>query len=171
MDLYERFKSNQFYKDIEPKIYEGESTIKCTYDIKDYDETQIISNEYLYKINYEIEQKIKIWNNNKRERINYKKKFDKLGLNTIYFIIEKKLNDMSFMFSNCLSLKQVQFIFPKSEEVTDMESMFTNCEELEYIDLSNFNTINVNNMEYMFNRCKKLKEIKGINNFNTKKSY
>ena len=99
-------------KDNQPYITEGESLIKCTYDIKDFKETQIINDEYLYEINYDIEPKIKIWNNNQRERIIFKKKFDKLGLNTIYFIIEEKLFDMSFMFFNCVSLKQVKFINP-----------------------------------------------------------
>ena len=128
-----------------------ESLIKCTYDIKDFNETQIINDRYSYEINYDIEPKIKIWNNNQRERIIFKKKFDKLGLNTIYFIIEEKLFDMSFMFFNCVSLKQVKFINPKTEEVTNMDSMFNTCSELEYLDLSNFNTSNVTNMEFMFN--------------------
>ena len=53
----------------QPEINEGESLIKCTYDIKDFNETQIINYEYLYETNYDIKSKIKIWNNNQRERI------------------------------------------------------------------------------------------------------
>jgi hypothetical protein len=81
-----------------PNIGDEESLIKCTYDIKDYNEIQIINNRYEEYVNEDIETKIKIWNNNKREKLFYKKKFNKLGLNTIYFIIEKKLNNLNFIF-------------------------------------------------------------------------
>jgi len=47
--------------------------------------------------------------------------------------------------------------------------MFEECNELEYLNLSNYNTINVSDMGFLFNECHKLKEIKGIENFNTKK--
>ena len=109
--------------DILPKLNVGQSLIKCTYDIKDDSETQIINdrfeNEFVFLINEEIQKKIKIWNNNKIEKLVYRKRFDKLGTNTIYFIIEEKLNDMIFIFHECLSLKQIQFISSQIEEVTD----------------------------------------------------
>ena len=73
------------------------------------------------------------------------------------------------MFLNCVLLKQVKFINPKTEEVINMDSMFNKYSELKYLDFSNFNTIKVTNMECMFNRCYKLKEIKGLNKFNTSK--
>ena len=163
--------------DILPKLNVGQSLIKCTYDIKDDSETQIINDriviESVYLINEEIQKKIKIWNDNKIEKLVYRKRFEKLGTNTIYFIIEEKLNDMIFIFNDrfifnkCISLKQIQFISSQTEEVTDMSGMFNECFELQYIDLSNFNTNNVKNMSCMFNKCHKLKEIKGINRFNT----
>ena len=53
------------------------------------------------EVNEEIEQKIKILNGKKKEKLIFKKKFNKLGLNTITFICEEKLNDMNFMFNNC----------------------------------------------------------------------
>ena len=67
-------------------------------------------------------------------------------------------------------LKQIQFLSFDTESVTNMKQMFQECIELEYIDLNKFNTSNVTNMAGMFNKCIKLKEIKGINNFNTKHS-
>ena len=157
--------SNQLYcgkMDILPKLNVGQSLIKCTYDIKDDSETQIINdrleNESVCVINEEIQKKIKIWNNNKIEKLVYRKRFDKLGTNTIYFIIEEKLNDMRFILNKCISLKQIQFISSQTEEVTDMSGMFNECFELQYIDVSNFNTNNIKNMRYMFNKCHKLKK-------------
>ena len=145
--------------DILPKLNDGQSLIKCTYDIKDDSETQIINdiyeNEFVFLINEEIQKKIKIWNNNEIEKLVYRKRFEKLGTNTIYFIIEEKLNDMGFIFNECISLKQIQFISSQTEEVTNMCAMFSECNNLEYIDLSNFITNNVKNMAGMFNRCHK----------------
>ena len=83
-------------------------SFRCTYEIKDYNATQIINNCFKNNmlLNEEIESKIKILNGNKKEKLIFKKKFNKLGINTIDFIIEEKLNNMSFMFYNCTSLKK-----------------------------------------------------------------
>ena len=51
---------------------------------------QIINNRGLEFINEEIEAKI--LNGDKKEKLIFKKKFNKLGLNTVYFIIEEKFN-------------------------------------------------------------------------------
>ena len=96
-----------------------------------------------------------------------KKKFEKLGINVIYFIIEENLNNMSFMFNECSSLKEINFVNIETIQVTKMKVIFQLCTELERLDLSNFNTSNVTDMGWMFNECHKLKEIKGINNFIT----
>ena len=151
----------------QPQFNENISYIKCVYDIKDYYETQIINFRGFIAINEEIESKVKIWNGEKAEKIIFTKKFDKLGINVIYFIIEEKLTNMRFMFNKCSSLKEIYFINVDTIQVTNLQAMFQLCEELEYIDLSNFNTSKVNDMSWMFNQCLKLKEIKGINNFNT----
>ena len=87
------------------KINNGESLIKCIYDVKENNEIQIINDRAENMLNKDIKAKIKIWNNNKKEKLIYKKKFDKLGLNTIYFIIEKKLDNLNFIFNGCSSLK------------------------------------------------------------------
>ena len=81
-------------------------SFKCFYDIRDHNYTQIINNRYENLINNEIEAKIKILNNNKIENIIFQKKFDKIGMNEIDFIIEEKLANMCFMFHNCISLKK-----------------------------------------------------------------
>ena len=143
------------------------SYIKCIYEINDYNENQIINNTDGIELNKEVESKIKILNNGKKERIIFKKKFDKIGLNTIYFIIEEKLNDMSFLFNNCSSLKEINFVSIETDNVNNMKGMFQSCSKLENLDLTNFNTSKVTNMARMFNNCIKLKQIKGIEMFNT----
>ena len=145
-------------------------SFRCFYDIKNIDEEVRIINDVHYKnINKEIKSKIKILNDNKKEKIILKKKFNKIGINTIDFIIEGKLTNMSNIFYGCKSLIKIEFISTDTSKVSDMSNMFCDCESLEYLDLSNFNTSNVENMSHMFSLCFKLKEIKGINNFNTSK--
>ena len=153
----------------QPKFAKGTSFVRCTYDIKDYNETQIINDRGRKYINEEIGAKIKIWNNGNKERLIFKKKFNKLGLNTIDFIFEEKLINMSYMFNECSSLKHVQFFSGELLQATKIGAMFQMCSELECIDLTNFNTSNVDDMGWMCYGCKKLKQIRGINNFNTMK--
>ena len=147
------------------------SFIRCTYLINDKNETPIINYRGKVTLNQEIKSKIKIniLNDNKEKQLPLKKKFNIMGLNYIDFIITGKFNDMSFMFKDCSSLKEIQFNNIDTGQVTKMNNMFEECEELEKLDISNFNTSNVTEMECMFNKCSKLKEIKGINNFNTSK--
>ena len=76
-------------------------------DINEY--IQIINDRIEDKINKEIKSKIKILNGDKKEKLIFRKKFNKIGKNTIYFIIEEKLNNMSFMFNNCTPLKEINF--------------------------------------------------------------
>ena len=145
-----------------------EYLIKCTYEIKDIDnETQIINYRNENNINEEIESKIKILENGEKRELIFKKKFTEKGLHTINFIIQGKINNMSYMFNDCSSLKIINFTSINTTQVTEMIAMFKGCNELEYLDLSNFNTSNVTDMGWMFCGCNKLKEIKGLKNFNT----
>ena len=75
-----------------------ESLIECIYEIKDYNEIQIINNRNGVDVNEEIESKIKIWNNNQKEKLIFKKKFEKLGSNIITFKIEENLSKLSYIF-------------------------------------------------------------------------
>ena len=79
------------------------------------------------------------------------------------------LNNMSFLFNNCLSLKEINFSSFRTDDVNNMKSLFQSCQKLENLDLSYFNTKKVTNMAKMFSDCSKLKQIKGIENFNTTK--
>ena len=153
---------------IQTNVNNSISYIECTYDIKDINtETQIMNNRGEVFINEEIESKIKILNGKQREKLTLKKKFNRIGRNIVIFIIEEKLNNMSYMFDKCNSLKEIKFHFVETIQVNRMRALFEDCNELEYLDLSNFNTSNVTDMSGMFGFCHKLKEIKGINNFNT----
>ena len=98
-------------------------SFRCTYEIKNYADTQIINDrdkEDLYNINAEIRAKIKILNGKKKEPLIFKKRFNKLGLNTIDFIIEGKLTNTSFMFNNCSSLKKIEFLSFDTSQVVNM---------------------------------------------------
>ena len=92
-------------------IPKGTSYIKCTYEINDFNFVQIINYRGKTIINKEIESKIKIWNGEDKEQLIFQKKFCKIGPNVIYFIIEEKINDMSFLFNDCCLLKNIEFNF------------------------------------------------------------
>ena len=64
----------------------NEISFRCYYEIKDYNETQIITDK-----NEEIKLKVKILNGNNKEKLIFKKKFTKIGINIIDFIIEGAL--------------------------------------------------------------------------------
>ena len=150
--------NNNVTNNILPIIDKNISFI-CTYDVKNInDDIQIINNKDGNYINREIESKIKILNNGKKEKLVLKKKFDRKGINIIDFIIEGKINNMKYMFNKCHKLKEIKGINNfNTTKVTIMNGMFQECNELEYLDLSNFNTSNVIDMSFMFNECSKLK--------------
>ena len=175
----------------------NEVSFRCTYFVPEKnigDKFQIINDRDGDKdINKEIKSKIKILNGNKKEKLVFKKKFNKIGENTIDFLIEGKLTNMNFMFRGCFTLIKVELISfdtslvesmksmfqwcmllkeieginnMKTSNVKDMSMMFQGC-GIEYLDLSSFDTVKVENMEIMFGLNHQLKEIKGLNNFNT----
>ena len=142
--------------------------IECTYQIDDVNnKIRIMNNKCGEEINNDLETKIKIANCCKEEKLSFKMKFNETGEKIIYFIIEGKLLNMSYMFRNCSSLKKIRFVSVDTDQVTKMNSMFSGCYQLESVDLSNFNTIQVNDMNSMFYKCFNIKVIKGINNFKT----
>ena len=78
----------------------------------------------------------------------------------------KKVLDMSYMFSKCENLKDLNFESFNTISVKNMSNMFNGCKLLEKLDLSNFETENVEDMSYMFCDCIKLQEI-NLKSFNT----
>ena len=98
--------------DIKQKENNGISHIRCTYDVKDItSEIQIMNYRSENYTNEEIGSKIKILNDGKKEELIFKKKFDNLGINTVEFIIEENITNLSYLFYRCYSLKTVNFFF------------------------------------------------------------
>ena len=60
---------------------------------------------------------------------------------------------MSYMFSGCSSLKEINLSNFNTNNVNNMSCMFYKCSSLKELNLSNFNTNNVTDMRYMFNGC------------------
>ena len=69
------------------------------------------------------------------------------------------------MFSECICLEKVDFINFNTKNVSNMREMFYECSKLKYVSFSNFDTKNVTDMSYMFFNCKALKHL-DISNFN-----
>ena len=78
----------------------------------------------------------------------------------------QKINNISYMFWGCYSLTNINLSNFNTQNVTNMSSMFSGCKSLTNIDLSNFKTQNVTNMSEMFRYCQSLKNI-NLSNFNT----
>ena len=76
------------------------------------------------------------------------------------------VTDMSSMFSDCVSLKDLDLSSFNTTNVHNMSGMFYNCTTLEIVDLGSFNTMNVVNMSDMFSDCSSL-EMLDLSNFNT----
>lgn len=80
----------------------------------------------------------------------------------------KNVYYMNDMFMNCSSLKTIDTSKFNTAKVKDMQFMFYNCSSLQTLDVSNFNTSNVTDMTNMFYNCKLLKNI-NLTNFDTSK--
>ena len=132
------------------RISKGKPYIKCTYEIKNNDFVQIINNRGEKYINDEIESKVKILNGDGTEPLSFQKKFNKPGINVIHFIIEEKINNLSYLFNKCSSLKKIEFFSFEKIKATKTVAMFQLCEELDYLDLTDFNISNVVCMANMF---------------------
>ena len=69
------------------------------------------------------------------------------------------VTDMSWMFYECFSLRDLSLDDFDTTHVTTMEGMFRSCSNLNKLDLSHFNTSQVTNMRLMFGYCHQIKEI------------
>ena len=78
-----------------------------------------------------------------------------------------RLVDMSFMFVNCSSLKNLDLSSFDTSNVTMMQLLFNGCESLTDINLSSFNTENVVEMNNMFCSCQSLTSL-DLSNFDTR---
>ena len=79
------------------------------------------------------------------------------------------VTDMSFMFANCLSLKNIDLSSSNfvTRNVSDMTCMFDSCKQLIELDVTRFDTSKVKDMGSMFRSCEKIENL-NVSNFNTK---
>ena len=160
--------------------------INCIYKIKDneneisllhdYNNENELFNEYkkLYleakEINKKIfEKNIDLYINDKKINFNYTYKINKnnnIKEIKVKFKFNKKLTNMSWMFSQCSSLNSIDLSSFNTSNVTKMIRIFEKCSSLNSINLSSFNTSNVTNMGGMFSDCSSLDSI-NLSYFNT----
>ena len=85
--------------------------------------------------------------------------------------IEKKLENMSYMFKGCQYLYSIDDMWNfNTNSVTNMSNMFAYCYKLSSLGvISNWDTSNVTTMESMFSNCFSLKSLPDISKWNTSK--
>ena len=76
------------------------------------------------------------------------------------------LTDLSWVFSGCGNLEQVDLSDLDTSSVTNMSSMFSGCSSLSSVDVSGFDTSNVTYMSDMFYRCSSLSSV-DVSRFDT----
>ena len=121
------------YSIVKPKE-KDKMLIKCTYDIKENNFTQLINFRGKNSVNNDILNYLKVLNGDKKENLIFGRFFDNIGIHTITYICEIKFRNLSFMFRECSNQKKIEFITCDTSEVTNMEEMFVECKELEYLD-------------------------------------
>ena len=146
--------------------------IKCVYEIENDDigkDIQIINymDKNVYELkNEEIQKQVKIIIFGEIESNILKYKFNKEGEYIIYLISYKDLRNMSYMFYDCSSLKELNLSSFNTNQVTNMAYMFDGCSSLKELNLSSLNTNHVTDMYSMFNRCSSIKEL-NLSSFDT----
>ena len=85
-----------------------------------------------------------------------------------YLKVTDKVTDMSYMFSSCYRLTQLDTSNWDTSQVTNMDSIFASCSDLTQLDVSNWDTSNVTNMRYTFYYCESLTQL-DVSKWNTNK--
>ena len=120
-------------------------------------------------INDKIKDKSKFLIDEKCYEKELEHKFLEEKVYTVYIVLDRGLDKLNYLFSDCKCLQVVDFCYFNSEKITDMSYMFLNCSLLKKIIFpENFNTKNLRNMNSMFCNCSSLEEI-DLTSFNTKK--
>ena len=150
--------------------------IKCIFNVKEKNidnEIQILNNGFndlkgFTKKNEEIEKNIKIILDKEIRDCFFKYKFKKEGKYKIYYIQEKELTNMSYMFNGCQDMEEINLLSFNTIKAENMSYMFNGCSLLKNIGLSSFNTKNVVDMNHMFAGCSFLNKL-DLSSFNTNK--
>ena len=138
--------------------------IKCIYNVTKKDinrDIQIINNKKKEnsgnnRKNDEIEKEIRVIIEGEIKSNILKYKFNKEGEYIIYLIAINYLTNISFMFYNCSSIKEINLSSFNTNQVTNMSCMFLGCSSLENLNLSSINTKTVTDMSCMFLGCSSL---------------
>ena len=84
-------------------------------------------------------------NDNKEELDkNYITKYD--NAKKIKVIIDEGIKSLSSLFKSCLYIKKINFIKLYRKDIIDMSYMFSGCSSLEEINITRIRTDNVQNM-------------------------
>ena len=112
------------------------------------------------------EDNIELVINNKQNSL-VKNYILKKGENHITLIIKKKLINLSYMFYECSSLKNIEELkYLDVKNVNDFSYMFENCPRLLDIKpLENWDVSNGNNFSQMFSHCSLLSDLKPLQNW------
>ena len=142
--------------------------INCIYNV-DKNEIKILNNHQNKGINKEInEDNIEIFINDKKVNFSFIYKSDSKEEIKVKFKFNKLINNMSYMFHKCFSLKSIDLFSFDASNATNMSFMFSECSSLKILDLKSFNTSNVKDMSNLFSGCSSLEFI-NISSFQTSK--
>ena len=148
---------------------EKEIQLLNDYNLENYWKNKEFEELYLEakKINKKFfEKNIEIFINDKKLEFDYKYKVNKEKEIKVKYKFKKNLNNASFMFFKCSSLKSINLSSFDASKITKMVCMFSYCSSLTSIDLSSFNTNNVIDMSNMFSYCSSLTSL-DLSSFNT----
>ena len=105
------------------------------------------------------------------KKYEYKKYFkpDKEGIYRIKLKFNTNIKDCSHMFHNCYNITNNDFPPFNTENINDISYMFSYCDSLKSLpDISKWDTKNVKDMSYMFSMCKSLESIPDISKWDIK---
>ena len=152
-------------------IFKTDNKIKMTYKInKGEDEIKILGKKFVDNN----KDKCKLLINKKESDLCEYFKYDKNEISknddslkiTLKEIKAGSVEDMSYMFHGCSSLKTVYLYTSNTKNVKDMKRMFYGCSSLESLNLKSFNTQNVTDMYAMFHGCSNLTSL-NLSSFKT----
>ena len=88
---------------------------------------------------------------------------------TVTLVLSSKITDLSYMFSECSSLKSISNLYDLNiNKVTNISNMFYGCSSLVSLsDVSNWKTNKIIDMSHMFHGCSSLRSIPFISKWDT----
>ena len=88
---------------------------------------------------------------------------------TVTLALSSKITDLSYMFSECISLKSISNLYDlKVNNVENISNMFYGCSSLASLsDISNWKTNKITDISHMFHGCSSLKSIPYISKWDT----